>query len=1237
MISRTFNQRWLAALLAIALIACVVIVVRFMKNATVTPEQALTLVHEKNVGLGLLENQKIPEALEIFSSIGSALPNDPLPVRNIAVARILALGSEEQPADAVQIANAEEALARMLSVEGVSNDYHWLAFRAAVAARNETQMDENLAAILQANPQDVHAWYARYRIARLLHPREPSPAAQKALQTAVELRPWNVWLQVEWLRTMGAALGRAWDELPVTEPERQQALAAISQEYANLPVLLRSAEPAVKAFSHAIRMYSRVDIIALLNEAVQKAEDRDFGAVSAKLMSLANVLAPHSQVDRQQVLIHPLDFVLTKFSPKFYSEFAIAELPTEPAIEVKLFASASQQIPSALAEKLGPVLDVAVADMDLDGFPDLIVLSDSQLVVWSQSAGKPPWRELTTVAVSGAAHIIAQDLDNDFEETTFALQQQAKASSDVPAMLASGCPTADLDLVLCGESGVQILENFYNAATQQRILRSPAGLKLPASAPVRTATCADLDADGDLDLALALPTGIQLWTNNGDWTFSDITSRSTLPDDLSSVRQWLAIDWDRDADVDLLLVSSTTAGWLENLRHGQFRWHSFQESLPGLASSQSLEVLDADGNATWDVVSANAAALEWIQTKSRGTSVIQAATKKVAANVPLHKLLSLDYDNDGVIDLLAATPTGVIVLRGLHEGQFEQVDLLSQPFANTKQFAATDLDRDGDIDVVLVASGKVVIVENQGGNQNHWLDVGLQAQQIKGSQHAPSGRVSAYGLGSLLELKVGMRYQALPVRGQQTHFGLGRAAAADVVRIVWLNGVPQNIIQPAADLFVCEQQVLNTSCPYLYTWNGEEFVFATDLLWAAPLGLQLAEGELAPARDWEYLKIAGNKLAPQNGFYTLQVTEELWEAVYIDEIKLLAVDHPQDVNIFSNEKVGSAELAAHKIHTVTKPRVPVSAKNHRGRDLLPELTKLDGVYAKTFDAKLRQGVVEEHFFELDLGPLDQIQQVTLFLTGWVYPAATSINVALSQGNSVPLPKPPALWVADGRGGWREAQPYMGFPGGKPKTIAIDLSDQLTTGDHRIRIATSMEFYWDQVFFTVNESPVPIKVTQLQLASADLHWRGFSRVIPDPGHGPEQFQYGDLSTVPKWPPMGGSFTRYGDIAELLSMRDDRLAVVGAGDEATLRFTVPASPLPTGWTRDFLIYSVGWDKDCNLQTVLGQTVEPLPFARMSAYPWSESEQPPDTPEYRDYLRTYQTRQQPNTFWQSWRRND
>ena len=290
---------------------------------------------------------------------------------------------------------------------------------------------------------------------------------------------------------------------------------------------------------------------------------------------------------------------------------------------------------------------------------------------------------------------------------------------------------------------------------------------------------------------------------------------------------------------------------------------------------------------------------------------------RVFSNRSGRGLLSWDYDNDGVSDLLAWDDQ-LSIYRGVAGGGYQRVDLVESAPAAVRDCDVGDLDGDGDLDVVVANADGLTVLINDGGNANRWLDVALVARQIKGSETTASGRVNAHGVGNLVELKAGTRYEAAVVRGQTTHFGLGRRSAADVVRVMWLNGVPQNIIQPPPQRTVCEQQLLTGSCPYLYTWNGTAFEFVTDLLWASPLGLQAADGVLVPWREWEYIKVPGEKLRPKNGEYVLQLTEELWEAAYFDEVKLIAIDHPADVDVYSNEKVGPPEIAQFAIHTAPR-------------------------------------------------------------------------------------------------------------------------------------------------------------------------------------------------------------------------------------------------------------------------------------------------------------------------------
>src|SRR5262249_36329356 len=54
-----------------------------------------------------------------------------------------------------------------------------------------------------------------------------------------------------------------------------------------------------------------------------------------------------------------------------------------------------------------------------------------------------------------------------------------------------------------------------------------------------------------------------------------------------------------------------------------------------------------------------------------------------------------------------------------------------------------------------------------------------------------------------------------------------------------------------------------------------------------------------PAKD--FFKISGEKLRVRDGGYAMQITEELWETSFLDQVRLLAIDHPAGTEVFVNE------------------------------------------------------------------------------------------------------------------------------------------------------------------------------------------------------------------------------------------------------------------------------------------------------------------------------------------------
>ena len=192
-------------------------------------------------------------------------------------------------------------------------------------------------------------------------------------------------------------------------------------------------------------------------------------------------------------------------------------------------------------------------------------------------------------------------------------------------------------------------------------------------------------------------------------------------------------------------------------------------------------------------------------------------------------------------------------------------------------------------------------------------------------------------------------------------------------------------------------------------------------------------------------------------------------------------------------------------------------------------------------------------------------------------------------------------------------------------MIIDLAGKFPTADHHVRIRTNMQIYWDQAFVARDLADSKTTVTTLQPVSADLHFRGFSRMYRKGGrYGPYWFAYDDLSKESPWRPITGAFTRFGDVLPLLKSPDDMYVVMGPGDEATIQFDASsAKSLPPNWKRDFLLYTDGWIKDSDLNTAFGTTVGPLPFHGVKSYPFASGEAYPTDAQHQRYLKEYDTR--------------
>jgi hypothetical protein len=389
--------------------------------------------------------------------------------------------------------------------------------------------------------------------------------------------------------------------------------------------------------------------------------------------------------------------------------------------------------------------------------------------------------------------------------------------------------------------------------------------------------------------------------------------------------------------------------------------------------------------------------------------------------------------------------------------------------------------------------------------------------------------------------------------------------------------------------------------------------------------------------------------------------EPLEEAVYLDQVRLLAVDHPADVDVYPNEYFASnPPYAPFKVVVSRDARPPAGAWDEHGHDVLPDL--LAHRYFGDFALTQFAGFAKPHSLTLELGEAYHGGPLWLLLHGEVeYFSANSMYAASQAGMEAISPYVEAL---DPQGKWRRVVDDMGFPAGGPRTMTADLTGKLPAGTRKIRITTNLQIYWDSIVIDRTEQPAvapasgrlsrdpalsppkgrpalasagetpprqppgrrryDLHLTPVPLVRANLDFHGYPFKIEGTPPGNVQYVYEKASATGPYTRPAGTYTRYGDVLPLLTATDDKLAVFGSGDEVQLDFDPSNLPaLPQGWVRDYFFAANGYEKDMDFYAAEGNYVAPLPFLSMGGYPYTPKKSFPLDDAHVNYLLEYNTR--------------
>ncbi|RMF77931.1 MAG: CRTAC1 family protein [Chloroflexi bacterium] len=452
---------------------------------------------------------------------------------------------------------------------------------------------------------------------------------------------------------------------------------------------------------------------------------------------------------------------------------------------------------------------VVAGDIDNDGFVDLFVTGTLDTRALDQAGINIS--EVFRLVLSGQfdSSLISQSPTHLYHNNGDGSFTDIAESANVPgAETALSAAMADidndgfLDIFVTSPGSLVTLEQHEN-----KLYRNNGDLTftdISASAGVNTAfgacvvTFSDINLDGWQDIivgdcndVMLRPTPFEVFRNNGDLTFTDIS------DEIGMFQEgyWMGIaagDFDRDGDVDFF--SSNSSGGMNPL-----------QTLPPPGQLDHI-LFQNNGDGSFTDVAAKAGLADWEW--GWGASFA-------------------DFDNDGFDDLFftgsfPVAPFNIIgdglgnpgrLLHNQGDGKFVEIgSQLGFDFSDifTTGVAVADYDRDGDPDLSVggasfpdadgkLREGHIALFENTTENDNHWLTV--RAVGTRSNRDGIGARVTVIADDGqqMREVRAGSSFASMD--SPWLMFGLG-ATERVTLEVVWPSGIVERYDDVPADQMV---------------------------------------------------------------------------------------------------------------------------------------------------------------------------------------------------------------------------------------------------------------------------------------------------------------------------------------------------------------------------------------------------------------------------------------------------
>jgi hypothetical protein len=322
-----------------------------------------------------------------------------------------------------------------------------------------------------------------------------------------------------------------------------------------------------------------------------------------------------------------------------------------------------------------------------------------------------------------------------------------------------------------------------------------------------------------------------LYHNNGDGTFTDVTSKAGIYQPEGKNLAVGAADYDNDGWPDLFVANDGLNAYLyHNERNGTF---SEIGLLSGMALSSRGKTMaamcislgDYDNDGWLDLYISDFQKSSDHIWHNDGKGGFEEVSDRAGITVPTHDVLSFgggffDYDNDGWLDLFIAN--GHVYPEIEQSSQFAHYKQVNSLFHNegngkfvetTKQagsgfdtpyvgrgVAFADFNNDGFVDLIVSNNGDPpLLLHNSGGNGNHFVNFKLVGVKSNRDAMGARVRVTAGGISQIREIAGGGSY--LSQSDLRANFGLGTATRADTVEVNWPSGLKQSFHNVGSDQF----------------------------------------------------------------------------------------------------------------------------------------------------------------------------------------------------------------------------------------------------------------------------------------------------------------------------------------------------------------------------------------------------------------------------------------------------